>query len=269
MDSSRRDILLLFDIDGTLTVPRSTIEDEFERFLYEEIKPRTQIGVVTGADLDKIYEQLNGPKILQQFDFVFPENGLVQIAGGVEVFKQNIVRHLGEATIQRFINYVLTYLGHLELPIKRGTFLEFRNGMMNICPMGRQCAFEERQIFADFDRKHNIRNKMIEDLKREFKDVDLTYSIGGQISFDIYPKGWDKSYCLDYLVGTGQFKAIHFFGDKTDPGGNDHEIFTDSRTIGHRVNNPHETMEILCEMFNLNKSGKWFLNRSRHLFFSP
>lgn len=179
MSGCEKDILLLFDIDGTLTEPRCTIENEFETFLYTKVKPRAQIGIVTGADLEKIYEQLNGPQILERFDFVFPENGLVQIAGGVEVFKQNIVKHLGEATIQRFINYVLTYLGNLELPIKRGKFLEFRNGMMNICPMGRQCAFKERQIFADFDRTHHIRDRMIEDLKREFRDVDLTYSIGG------------------------------------------------------------------------------------------
>lgn len=253
MSGCEKDILLLFDIDGTLTEPRCTIENEFETFLYTKVKPRAQIGIVTGADLEKIYEQLNGPQILERFDFVFPENGLVQIAGGVEVFKQNIVKHLGEATIQRFINYVLTYLGNLELPIKRGKFLEFRNGMMNICPMGRQCAFEERQIFADFDRTHHIRDRMIEDLKWEFRDVDLTYSIGGQISFDIYPKGWDKSYCLDYLVGTGQFREIHFFGDKTEPGGNDHEIFMDPRTIGHRVSNPGDTQNLLCEMLGLNK----------------
>ena len=246
-----REVLLLFDIDGTLTEPRRSIEDEFETFLYEKIRPNAQIGIVTGADLEKIYEQLKGPKILQMFDYVFPENGLVQIAAGEEVFKQNIVKHLGEATIQRFINYVLTYLGNLDLPIKRGKFLEFRNGMMNICPMGRQCLFEERQIFAEFDLKHDIRGKMIRDLKREFHDVDLTYSIGGQISFDVYPRGWDKSYCLDYLCNSQGIREIHFFGDKTELGGNDHEIFTDPRTIGHRVNSPKETREILCDMFGL------------------
>lgn len=246
-----KDILLLFDIDGTLTEPRSEISDDLEAFIYEQIKPRAQIGIVTGADLDKIFEQLKGPKILKEFDFVFPENGLVQIEKGVEVFKQDIVKHLGEATIQRFINYVLTYLGHLDVPIKRGKFLEFRNGMMNICPIGRQCKFEERKVFSDFDKKHRVRDKMIQDLKDQFPDVDLVYSIGGQISFDVYPRGWDKSYCLDFLVNKNQFKEIHFFGDKTEPGGNDHEIFSDSRTIGHRVSNPEETRTILCEMFEI------------------
>ena len=40
-------------------------------------------------------------------------------------------------------------------------------------------------------------------------------------------------------------QTIHFFGDKTSPGGNDHEIFSDSRTIGHTVTSPENTREIV------------------------
>lgn len=249
--SSREEILLLFDIDGTLTLPRQSIEDDFESLLYNKVKHKATIGIITGADLDKIYEQLNGDKILSEFDFVFPENGLVQIENGVEVHKQSITRHLGEETLQRFINYVLVYLSNLDLPLKRGKFLEFRNGMMNICPQGRQCEFGERQIFADFDQRHGIREKFIEELKNEFHEIDLTYSIGGQISFDVFPRGWDKSYCLDFLCGKNQFKEIHFFGDKTEEGGNDYEIFKDPRTIGHKVTCPKDTEEILKKLLKL------------------
>ena len=82
------------------------------------------------------------------------------------------------------------------------------------------------------------------------------YSIGGQISFDVFPTGWDKTYCLQYveqekeLTGV-DYKTIHFFGDKTDKGGNDYEIFTDPRVTGHSVRNPEETMKIIKELFNL------------------
>jgi phosphomannomutase len=33
---------------------------------------------------------------------------------------------------------------------------------------------------------------MVQALKEKFGDYDLTYSIGGQISFDVFPTGWDK-----------------------------------------------------------------------------
>lgn len=249
---ARDEILLLFDVDGTLTLPRSSVEPEFEKFMYEQIKPRATIGIVGGSDLEKMFEQLNGKHILQHFDYVFPENGLVQIEKGVEVGKQSIQEHLGEKTLQRFINFVLRYLSELELPFKRGTFLEFRNGMMNVCPIGRQCTKEERLFFNQYDNEHHVREKMINDLRKEFADIDLAYSIGGQISFDVFPHGWDKTYALRHVTKPGKnYKEIHFFGDKTEAGGNDHEIYNDPRTIGHKVSTPDDTKRILIELFHL------------------
>lgn len=249
---AREEILLLFDIDGTLTMPRSSIEPDLEQFLYSKIKPLATIGIVGGADLQKMFEQLNGRQILNEFDYIFPENGLVHIEKGIEVGKQSIQQHLGEDTLQRFINFVLGYLSKLKLPFKRGTFLEFRNGMMNICPIGRQCSHGERLQFHQFDNEHHIRETMIQDLRKEFHDVDLTYSIGGQISFDIFPRGWDKTFALRHVTKPDRhYKQIHFFGDKTEAGGNDFEIFCDPRTIGHKVNTPDDTKRILSELFQI------------------
>lgn len=251
MNLARNKILLLFDVDGTLTSPRANIVPAFEEFLYNKIKPKATIGIVGGSDLCKVFEQLNGEKILQHFDYVFPENGLVQIVQGVEVGKQSIQKHLGEKTLQRFLNFVLRYLSELELPVKRGTFVDFRNGMINVCPIGRQCSRDERNAFHVYDAQHNIRGQMIDALKAEFHDVDLTYSIGGQISIDVFPRGWDKSYALQFVTKSTEFEEIHFFGDKTEPGGNDYEIFIDERTIGHKVTSPDDTKKILTEMFQL------------------
>ena len=44
----------------------------------------------------------------------------------------------------------------------------------------------------------------------------LSVFAGGQISFDVFPIGWDKTFCLG-LVDLTQFKEVHFFGDKTSP----------------------------------------------------
>lgn len=150
-----------------------------------------------------------------------------------------------------FINFALVYMGNLELPKKRGTFIEFRNGLINLCPVGRSCSQAEREEFAQFDEKHKVREKFVEALKSEFSgDFGLSFCIGGQISIDAYPVGWDKTYCLHYLPSKS-FDKIYFFGDKTDEGGNDHEIFIDKRTIGHKVNSPDETMKITSELFDI------------------
>lgn len=196
----RSEILLLFDVDGTLTPARKVIEPDFEEFLYTKIKPKASLGVVGGSDLPKILEQLNGKRVMNEFDYVFPENGLVHIEKGEEISKQSIQKHLGEINLKRFINFSLRYIADLEIPVKRGTFIDFRNGMINVCPIGRQCTYEERLEFNKYDDEHLIRQKMIEAFKKEFTDVDLTFSIGGQISIDAFPKGWDKTYCLKHVT---------------------------------------------------------------------
>ena len=73
----------------------------------------------------------------------------------------------------------------------------------------------------------------------------ITFSIGGQISIDVFPKGWDKTYCLQFVED--KFDTIHFFGDKTYPGENDYEIFNDSRVIGHTVTSPEDTISQLSK----------------------
>lgn len=183
---------------------------------------------------------------------------------------QSLKTWLGEDKLKELINFLLHYIADLDIPIKRGTFIEFRNGMMNVCPIGRNCSQAERDEFEKFDhgagvrscsfhfgwsqhlllsivsgnsgREHCIifsllsttgtahsrdqhlqsasrpltvvcRKKFVETLKHKFSHLGLTYSIGGQISFDVFPQGWDKTYCLQYIEN--DFDEIHFFGDKT------------------------------------------------------
>lgn len=196
----RDEVLVLFDVDGTLTPARKVVEPEFEEFLYTKLKPRATLGIVGGSDLSKILEQLNGNRALNEFDYVFSENGLVHIEKGIEVSKQSIQKHLGEDTLKRLINFCLHYMADLDIPVKRGTFVEFRNGMLNICPIGRQCSYDERLEFNRYDEIHQVREKFVDVLRKEFVDADLAFSIGGQISFDVFPKGWDKTYCLRHVT---------------------------------------------------------------------
>ena|SRR3990167_3448633 len=86
--------------------------------------------------------------------------------------------------------------------------------MLNVSPIGRNCSYDERIEFNQYDAEHNVRKKMIENLQQNFADMKLTYAIGGMISMDIFPSGWDKTYCLRHLLPE-KFDAIHFFGDKT------------------------------------------------------
>ncbi len=155
----------------------------------------------------KAKEQL-GEDYLELVDWGFPENGLNAFKDGKSIAVQSLKKHLGDENINRFINFVLRYLSEgladrrvlrslvelsaldadrvhgccaVNIPIKRGTFIEFRNGMMNVSPIGRNCSQEERDAFEEYDKVHKVRQTMVDTLEKEFSDLGLKFSIGGQI----------------------------------------------------------------------------------------
>lgn len=239
--------IVLFDVDGTLTIPRNKVSEYMLDFL-KDLHDKVDIGIVGGSDLSKIKEQLGEDLLNYKFiDYVFSENGLVAHKNGELIHKNNIVKYIGHEKMKKFINYVLHYIADLNIPIKTGTFIELRSGMLNISPIGRNCSQEERDDFEKYDKIHKIREKMVETLKEEFKDYNLNYAVGGQISFDVFPIGWDKTYSLQFL--TDNYKDIYFMGDKTDVGGNDYEIYESELTKSYSVKNYDETMFYCSELF--------------------
>lgn len=243
-----KDTLVLFDVDGTLTPARMHVEPKVVEML-EKLREKAVVGFVGGSDLAKQREQL-GENVLEMFDYAFSENGLTAYKEGQQLASQSFIGWIGEEKYNQLAKFLLRYLSDLDLPKRRGTFIEFRNGMVNVSPIGRNATPAERNEYEAYDKQHKIREKFVQALRANFPELELTYSIGGQISFDVFPTGWDKTYCLQHVEKEG-FKTIHFFGDKTYKGGNDYEIYTDSRVTGHSVNGPADTVKILEEIFHL------------------
>ncbi|XP_072889938.1 phosphomannomutase 1 isoform X3 [Hemitrygon akajei] len=176
MAESRPDpyTLCLFDVDGTLTPARQKIAPELDAFL-QGLRKKVKIGVVGGSDYAKIAEQLGeGEEVVRKFDYVFAENGTVQYRDGKFVTKEAIQNYLGEELLQELINFCLSYMSDIRLPRKRGTFIEFRNGMLNICPIGRSCSLAERLEFSQIDKTEKIREKFVAALQKKFAGKGLS-----------------------------------------------------------------------------------------------
>ncbi|KDN46790.1 phosphomannomutase [Tilletiaria anomala UBC 951] len=267
--------LCLFDVDDTLTPARQQASLEVLSLLVELKCEHCAVGFVGGSDLGKITEQLEvpgGPEVRSLFDYGFAENGLTAFAHGKDLPPQSFIRWIGEDKYQKLAKFCLRYISELDIPIMRGTFIEFRNGMINVSPIGRNATIAERHAFQEYDKQAGVRSKFVTALQREFGDWGLRFSVGGQISFDVFPQGWDKTYALRRLTEETQAKGanaaasagkasvddsvpgwdeVHFFGDKAFEGGNDFEIYSDKRTIGHRVTSPVDTMRQVKEIFSL------------------
>jgi hypothetical protein len=101
--------------------------------------PRVSPCVMRGSD--RILRILPPPPSLSLLPQAFKDGALFA--------EQSLKLHLGDEKLNKFINFVLKYLSGIELPVKRGTFIEFRAGMINISPVGRNCSQEERDAFEE------------------------------------------------------------------------------------------------------------------------
>lgn len=237
------DTVFLFDVDGTLTPSRQPGTPAMMahlRFLKREVVT----AFVGGSDLKKQREQLDDG-ILRLFDYSFPENGLSFYKGEQLVSQAKIVDYLGEHTLQRFVNFCMAYLSRVQLPRKRGTFIEMRDSMINVCPIGRSCSTKERKEFAEHDKKTGVRRDMVKALRKEFTESGMHFCIGGQISIDCFPVGWDKRYCLQHLTGkyderlSGRVSKASSDGD--DGGGDSGKA--SSGDSGGKVDNNNNTSD--------------------------
>lgn len=141
-------IIALFDVDGTLTIPRGEITTDMMSFM-KGLSEEVMVGIVGGSDLPKQIEQMRCD-IVNVFPYNFSQNGLVAYKNGQLIEEQTISKYLGEDGVKRLVNWVMRYLSDLDLPVKRGTFIEFRSGMFNISPIGRNCSREERNVRVVF-----------------------------------------------------------------------------------------------------------------------
>lgn len=107
---------------------------------------------VGGSDLAKQQEQLgtSSTSATNLFDFSFAENGLTAYRLGKPLASNSFIHWLGEDKYQNLVNFCLKYIADLKLPRKRGTFIEFRNGMVNVSPVGRNASVEERNEFEQY-----------------------------------------------------------------------------------------------------------------------
>ncbi|HSW76804.1 MAG TPA: HAD-IIB family hydrolase [Candidatus Saccharimonadales bacterium] len=233
--------IALFDIDGTLTLPRHRISNDMIDLL-KQLQTKMNIGVIGGSDLVKQKEQLGD--VLDWIDYSFSENGVVAYHHQTLIHQNNIRHIVNDDTINNFIDFCLHYIDKLDIPVKRSKFIECRTGMINISPIGRDCTQHERDEFDKYDQKHRIRQTMVDVLKKKFGDI-FTFAIGGQISIDVYPHGWDKTYCLTFL---NDFNTIYFYGDKTEEGGNDYTLYCHPRVIGYHVDCPLDTYQFIKQL---------------------
>lgn len=56
---------------------------------------------------------------MDQFDYAFPENGLVGYKNGIEFHKMELKTFLSEDQLKKLIKFILRYIADLDIPVQR------------------------------------------------------------------------------------------------------------------------------------------------------
>tara|TARA_B110000211_G_C13954525_1_gene497712 strand:- start:80 stop:850 length:771 start_codon:yes stop_codon:yes gene_type:complete len=225
---------MIFDMDGTLTDPRSLISNDVVECL-RSLPTATKKYLVTGSNMSKIEEQVPKDILLEIFDQVHACNGTIVYNtyldaddehGSLEpelIHRSTLLDHYSQPDINRITSFLLKIAADAHTKYKTGTFVEWRESQINFSLIGRDCSKEQRDDYVKWDEKSKEREKIIRTLQEEFTGWGLSFKIGGQISIDITRANWDKSYAFE-RIPTSPNQCV-FFGDKiTVESGNDFEI---------------------------------------------
>lgn len=202
----------VFDVDGTLTEPRKKITTEmevvFEKFI---AKNPGRVYLLTGSDKEKTIEQV-GRKIWGSV-ISYQCAGNEIYAYGSQVFKAPDLPYE-----DKLIDLLNKLLKNSKFPKQYGNHIEKRAGGFNFSTIGRNCSYDGRVYYQDWDLEEGERLSICAEIQKEFPELQA--SIGGQISVDIFPRGKDKAQVYQYIKEKGS--SIYFFADRPAKGGNDY-----------------------------------------------
>ncbi len=247
----------LFDMDGTLTPVRDKMSVEILEALHR-LKDKFNIGIVSGSGFEYIEEQCDA-LLSSEIDLdIYPCNGTIKLEKrGMDIRlleKNNMVDQIGEEKFKRLTEEILRKQLWLIKNFKEnflftGTYIQYRKSMINWCMCGRDSEKRERESFSKFEKETNIRKLLVSMIKNSLQDFskELNFAIGGSTSIDVYPAGWDKTFCLKNYIE----KDTYFVGDACEPGKNDFEIYDRLAPRSFKVDGPEETLLIINKLIHL------------------
>ena len=232
--------IFLFDVDGTLTSPLKKMSTDFAFFFLQWMSNKT-VFLVGGSDYLKISRQVPS-SILKRCAGVFC------CMGNALIINDKIVYEKQWKPPIKLLERLLEIRKKSPYGNKRSKFIESRRGMINFSVAGRDSNDKEREHYSSWDDENKERQKISKKLNKEFPKLSIC--LGGMISLDIQPNGWDKSQAIGWLKKERLYEGgqMVFFGDKCTDRGNDESIYDRVKAEGgesFNVSGPKETIDIL------------------------
>lgn len=204
----------IFDVDGTLTPSREKIDSEFLQFMLEFVS-QNSVFIATGSDAPKTIEQV-GQELFNSVDRSYNCSGNSVWENGTNVYNNDW------KLPERPWKYLESVLMYNRFMPKTGWHFDERPGLTNFSIVGRKAKDWQRKAYVEYDIKNRDREIIAREFNIEFSEqYNVVAQVAGETGIDIMPVGKGKQQILDDVP---PYVNVIFFGDKTEPGGNDHDI---------------------------------------------
>ena len=255
-------------MDGTLTRHRQKINTGMCRRLISILK-NNRVGILSGAKFKDICDQCG--LLWDEVWAINLSNLYLLPCNGTQLYawentnwklhyKSDMAGSIGHENFQILLRQITLaqmlytndedYLGDFYLT---HDFIDYRESLLNWCPIGRSSSKKIRSKFVDLDTKKDARSEMRKTLKallsrKGFDTSKVEIAKGGQTSLDIFPKGWNKTYSLKHFNAS----ECWFVGDACEKGQNDYEIYEmlQKEKRSFKTQSPKETLTIIDNLLD-------------------
>jgi HAD superfamily hydrolase (TIGR01484 family) len=236
--------LIVFDLDGTLALSKSAIDDEMSTLL-RSLLGVAKVAIISGGDMSQFEQQvvahLPADERLKDL-FLLPTNGTRFYRydnGWQQLYAENlsadqktqIIAALKAAVAQSGFGATQTW----------GDAIEDRESQITYSALGQAAPLDAKKTWdPDFSKRQKIKALLDVSLP------DFSVRLGGTTSIDITKPGIDKAYGIGKLrdiLSTPTSQMI-YVGDALFPGGNDYPARSTGATC-IQVRDPEETKRVI------------------------
>ncbi len=251
----RQKKLIVFDIDGTLTLSKAPADKEMIQLMLRLLDEKS-VAIIGGGKYSlfkmQLIEQLpNEDKRLEKL-YLFPTNSTAFYRfnnSWHEVYSHKLSEREKEKIKNAFEETFREV--HYHHPQKTyGTIIEDRNTQITFSALGQEvvaiCGEKMGlQLKEDWNKKFdNLRQRMREILQKHLPEFEVR--TGGLTSIDVTRKGIDKAYGVRQIaehLGV-KIEDMLFVGDAIFLGGNDYAALQTGIDYV-KVKNPNDTKELI------------------------
>lgn len=215
---------IIFDLDGTLTTSKSTLDLEMA-FLLCRLLEKRPVLVIGGGNLPQFKNQFLTKLVCQKEKlsnlFIAPTSGASmyknQNGGWQEIYRHLLVPSEKKKILSAFKHAFRDI--HYNMPKKTyGAIIEDRGSQITFSALGQKAPLLAKE---EWHKKADMRPFLKKSLEKYLPEFEVR--LGGLTSIDVTKKGIDKAYGVRQFADTLKtpLKSMVYVGDALYMGGND------------------------------------------------